>query len=622
LVLTLLDIHLLAQVLRRRPSVVLATPGRLVDHVQNSAGVAFDDVDVCVLDEADKLLDLGFEDQLKHVVGALPGGGPETLGSGRGKRQTLLFSATFGARVESLASLSLKRPIRVKLDAGRAAGGVVARLTQDVVKLTADAKKDGPDAELLEREATFAALLSRLLLGSSSPPSSSSSSSSPPGVEEEDTTKKKKKKKSSDELAVAFFDTRAQARRMGRVLRALDIEALELHGGLPQAERSQNLSRFQKGEVRCLLCTDVAARGLDVDGVRVVLNFDMPRTVETYVHRVGRTARAGRTGLAVTVVGAGRRAVLKEYLRSRRADLDAAGLDDEKEEPIRARKVPSGVVDRFRDAIAASAAKIDEFEKEDQALAEQRDAERDTDRAYNLVAHADEIKSRAKRTWVLTGKEKDALKEKERAENQSEALAADHGRLQAAEKKKKKIKDDAMKALGVSVKGKRARREDDAPGHRLTRKKRRRLEAARAEASMSLEEEVSGHEEEDEGVASGKKKKKQQKVDFAAVQSAREAAAAAVKRDARKAKRKKDKTDDDGDFDVAAKSGGLAQRAAKKKTSFADVDGDDDDNDDVGARGGARTTRKFTDFDPSRVGQRKKKDATGSFKSKARYKRR
>ena len=565
------DVHHQEALLRRRPDIVVATPGRLVDHVDNSSGVAFDDLQVCVLDEADRLLDLGFHDQIEHIIKAFPGGDGAVLGSGRGRRQTLLFSATFGAKVDALAALSLRRPVRVKIEAGRAPGGVARRLTQDFVKLANDADKHGLSAETLEREAVFLALLARLV------------------PQQQSTTKKKKK------TAIAFFDTKAQARRMARILEALAEDetlprAAEFHGGLPQTERTSNFAKFTSGDVQVLLCTDVAGRGIDVDTVKVVMNFDMPKTVETYVHRVGRTARAGRSGLAVTIVGAKRRAVLKEYLRSRQADLDAA--DVEKDDDIRSRKVAGALITKYQEAITAGESRIAELEQEHRATTEQRQAEEETDRMYNLVVHADEIKNRPKRTWFQTTNDKTAQKERDRDQHSSESLAADEGRLAAA---RKKINEQALKKLGVSVKGKRAKDTTES-GHRLTRKKRRRLEAQNA-----------AMDDDDD--------------DDDAIQSKRDAAEASVKRDARKAKQSKRRVEDD---DLATTSSKMKKQQIKKKTTFAfdddDFDPDDDGGGDTFADRGP-TSRKFTDFDPSRVGK-KKKNATGSFKSKARYKRR
>ena len=624
--------------LRRRPDIVVATPGRFVDHPTNSAGVAFDDVEVCVLDEADRLLDLGFEDQLKEIIKVLPGGqsSDNILGSGSGKRQTLLFSATFGAKVEVLARLSLKRPVRVKIDA--AAGGTVDRLTQDFVKLSADAHRDGQDSERLEREAVFLALLSRLVGNGGSGKD-----------DEKDDNGDDEKKKKNKPLAIAFFDTRAQAKRIAKVLKALRLPlegeggedevlfsdyseeeiklasslpvAVELHGGLPQTERSANLAAFQRGEASLLLCTDVGSRGLDVDLIRTVLNYDMPRTVETYVHRVGRTARAGRSGLSVTIVGAGRRAVLKDFLRARQADVDASLKTPEQTE-IRSRSVSTSLVASFREAIVAKESVIRDFERQQAANVEQTKAEKDTERLLNLVRHADEIKARPRREWFQSNKEKSLLKDKEKSQKDEETLAADEGRKAALLAKQRKMaKDLAKKNLGVSVRGKHALNDDiDDKGHRLTRKKRRRLEAAEAQADNGRSGASDDASDDDDDPP-----RRKAKPDAAAIQKARESAEAKVKRQARTAKKAehaKKNTRDKNDATLVSTGEETSQKKRKiqqRKTTF-----DDDDDDFPQDRDGPSTSRKFVDFDPSRVGQRKKKkyQATGNFKTKVRYKRR
>jgi len=372
------------------------------------------------------------------------------------------------------------------------------------------------------------------------------------------------------------------------VLRALPdaTPAAELHGGLPQGERSTNLAKFATGEVSLLLCTDVAARGLDVDGVKVILNFDFPKTVETYVHRVGRTARAGRSGLAVTIVGAGRRAVLKDFLRARQADLDAD--PDASAAAVRSRTVGSGLLRRLRESIAAAEPRIAELETEDRLAQEQLRAEEQTDRMLNLLTHADEIKHRPRRTWFQSSHDKEALRRRESEKDEAESLAADQGRAEA--RRRKLVHDQAKKKLGVSVRGKRAAAVVDDQGHRLTRKKRRRQQALLAE------------EEEDAGRSQ-----------------------AAVLRHAKQAKRK-DRPSSSRDNDLVVPPAGEKKKKAKKKsedgatnkTAFADVDAEPAVADRAAPR------RNFTDFDPNKVGLRKNKhiNATGSFKSKARYKRR
>ncbi|KAH8061471.1 helicase [Aureococcus anophagefferens] len=488
------DVKVQELALRRKPDVVVATPGRLLDHLTNGRGVHLDDVECCVLDEADRLLELGFEDELRQLLGALPGGSERGKGGrGSGTRQTMLFSATFGAKVESLAALSLVRPVRVRVASGHGAGGVAAKLTQDFVRLKAAEGR----AEDAEREATLMALLTRTV--------------------------------DPDSQAVVFFDTKAATRRVGALLEALRARgglsghalppATELHGGLRQAQRDANLARFERGDAGILLCTDVAARGLDLAGVGAVVNFEMPRTVATYVHRVGRTARAGRSGHAVTLVGPQRRQALKEFLRSRTAQLDAA-----------------------RDSGDAGAA---------------AELERGPPVAPSSA------KARAKAEVDALDKQRDLAEVRKRADDLPTRRERDPG--------------------------------VDAKPHRLSRLKRRRLEAKAAEEVFAEE-------------------RKQ------ALQDAAEARATKPKKP-KKAKQARAAGFEAADFDDGAYAR-PAPAAPEPRRRAPSADGDDDDAPKKDGPPKTRELAGWTEFDPSKVSLRKKKAAKGSFKSKGRFKRR
>ncbi|KAJ8601819.1 hypothetical protein CTAYLR_007484 [Chrysophaeum taylorii] len=336
--------------LRRRPDIVVGTPGRLLDVATNTHGVVLEGM--LVLDEADRLLELGFEDQVRDLIGFVK------------RSQTLLFSATFGPRVEALASLSLRKPVvRVKV-ASR------IRLTEDFVRITDPAS----------REAALVAILGRTLAA---------------------------------EKTVVFFDTKKDCERVARVLRAMDVPAVELHGNLPQARRTANLKAFSAEKGLVLLATDVAARGLDVSAVKAVVNYEMP-SVTTYVHRVGRTARAGRTGAAVTFVSEKRRLALKEYLRSRQAEADAGGPSSS---DLRRRSVPASVIAELKEKINSKSEEIRTMEKDEFATRMAEDALRETERAANLIAFKDEIESRPKRAaWWKTTTTAATKEEKKRAD--------------------------------------------------------------------------------------------------------------------------------------------------------------------------------------------------------------
>ncbi len=230
--------------LRKGVDVLVATPGRLLDlHRQNA--VKFTEVITLVLDEADRMLDLGFSKELDQVFAALPK-----------KRQTLLFSATFSDQIRAMANRLLREPVRIEASPRNT---TVAKVTQWLVPVD---KKRKPE------------LFLHLL------------------------------KKHDWPQVLAFAKTRKGVDELVGLLDAKRIPADAIHGDKPQPARLRALERFKAGDVKVLVATDVAARGLDIDDLPVVVNVDLPIVAEDYVHRTGRTGRAGASGEAVSLVAA------------------------------------------------------------------------------------------------------------------------------------------------------------------------------------------------------------------------------------------------------------------------------------------------------------------------------
>jgi ATP-dependent RNA helicase RhlE len=228
--------------LRRGVEILVATPGRLLDHVQNKT-VMFNQVGILVLDEADRMLDMGFLPDIRRIIALLPA-----------KRQNLLFSATFPDEIRSLAKSLLTNPAEVQV----ATRNAVADLVTHIVHPVAREKK---------RE-----LLSYLIQ-----------------------TRELKQ-------VLVFSGTRIGANRLAHQLRKDRIHADAIHGDKSQAEREAALADFKSGKTAVLVATDVASRGLDIEGLPQVINFDIPRSPEDYVHRIGRTGRAGMAGEAISLV--------------------------------------------------------------------------------------------------------------------------------------------------------------------------------------------------------------------------------------------------------------------------------------------------------------------------------
>lgn len=228
--------------LRRGVDVLVATPGRLLDlHRQNA--VKFPQVQTLILDEADRMLDLGFSEELRDIYAALPK-----------RRQTLLFSATFSDSIRALAGQMLDNPLSIEVSPRNVAASSVKQWV-----VTVDKKR---------KSELFIHLL----------------------------------KKQRWSQVLVFAKTRVGVDQLVDRLQGLSINADGIHGDKPQATRQRALDRFKAGEVQILVATDVAARGLDIDDLPTVVNLDLPIVAEDYVHRIGRTGRAGQTGEAISLV--------------------------------------------------------------------------------------------------------------------------------------------------------------------------------------------------------------------------------------------------------------------------------------------------------------------------------
>ncbi len=235
--------------LRNGVEVCVATPGRLIDHL-HQGNTNLHRVSIVILDEADRMLDMGFEPQIREVMENLPK-----------PHQTLLFSATMPAEVEALASNYLTKPVKVKVGA---VSVPTANVAQHLEKLV-DAQKVDRLCELLLEEKQEAEKF-----GGQMP------------------------------MTVVFVERKARADEIMELLNAEGVTAAAFHGGRSQGEREAALADYKAGRCSVLVATDVAARGLDVKGIAHVVNLDLPRLFEDYVHRVGRTGRAGMTGRATS----------------------------------------------------------------------------------------------------------------------------------------------------------------------------------------------------------------------------------------------------------------------------------------------------------------------------------
>ena len=307
------------KVLKRGVHVVVATPGRAVDHI-NRGTLPLDAVELVVLDEADEMLDMGFAEDIDAILDACPF-----------ERQTVLFSATMPPRIASIAKRHLKDPVRIQVDREAVAAGEAPRVRQSAYLVARSHK---------------AAALGRIL-----------------DVE-------------SPTAAIVFCKTRGEVDELTETLNGRGYRAEALHGGMNQEQRDRVMSRLRSGTAELLVATDVAARGLDVDQLTHVVNFDVPSAPESYVHRIGRVGRAGREGVAITLAEPRQRRLLDNIERLTKqtikiekiptvADLRARQMEltlDQVREALEA----GDDLNRFRAVVDALA---DEFELADVALA-------------------------------------------------------------------------------------------------------------------------------------------------------------------------------------------------------------------------------------------------------------
>jgi len=229
--------------LARMPDIIIATPGRLLDHI-DSGRIDLSALDMLVFDEADRMLDMGFSDDIEAIVGATPA-----------TRQMLMFSATMDRRIEQLAERMMREPQRIEIAA--------AKLDQSNIEERLHFTDDMSHKQQL---------LDHLL------------------------------RDSSLKQAIVFTATKRDADSLAERLTETGFSAGALHGDMHQGARNRTLTALRRGQLRVLVATDVAARGIDVPDITHVVNFDLPKQAEDYVHRIGRTGRAGRSGIAINLV--------------------------------------------------------------------------------------------------------------------------------------------------------------------------------------------------------------------------------------------------------------------------------------------------------------------------------
>jgi len=395
--------------LRQQPDIVIATPGRLLDHLLNSQSVHMELLEIVVFDEADRLLELGFREECLQVLKRCSRG-----------RQTMLFSATMNTSVQDLAALALVKPVRVHANP---VNRVAETLEQEFVKAPGETFREAVLLSLCTRNYTA--------------------------------------------RVIVFCATRQAAHRLAIIFGLCGLRFTEIHGNLAQAERVEGLQRFQRREADFLLATDLAARGLDLDQVETVINFHLPLDSSRYIHRVGRTARKGQTGRAVTIY------CPEEYVKVKKLGRQCCSKVKSK---VMKRTISSEAVQKWLEKINGLQEDIELIQQEESLERETRLADLLVSKSDNLQKYKKEIQSRPAKSWYMTNREKQDLKaeEVEHLEKQQSAEAEEE---EAASSKKRNRERDRQE-IAEEKRKKRAREKAKK------QKEQARAERARVEAKM------------------------------------------------------------------------------------------------------------------------------------------
>ncbi|KAI6881569.1 DEAD-domain-containing protein [Hortaea werneckii] len=371
--------------LKLRPDVVVATPGRFIDFMRNSPSFQTDKLEILVLDEADRMLEEGFADELNEILKTIPK-----------SRQTMLFSATMSSKVDDLVRVGLQRPVRVLVDAQKSSA---SGLVQEFVRLR-------PGRE--EKRLGYLLHLAMQV---------------------------------HQDRVIIFFRQKKEAHRVRIIFALLGLQAAELHGSMTQEQRINSIEAFRNGRASFLLATDLASRGLDIKGIEVVINYEAPQSHEIYLHRVGRTARAGRKGISCTLAAEPDRKVVKAAVKAAKAQKGAT---------IRQRTVDPKDADAWQakcDGLEEEVEAVMKEEKEEKALSA---TEREITRAENVVKYEDEIKARPKKTWFESEQQKSEAKQRGAealngpagGEGEKKRKKGGEGKLSNKQKKRLQDKDE------------------------------------------------------------------------------------------------------------------------------------------------------------------------------------
>ncbi|EUD64646.1 adenosinetriphosphatase [Plasmodium inui San Antonio 1] len=347
---------------KKKKDIFICTPGRILDLLLNSSSDFINYLEVVVFDEADKLLELGFKEECLKVLDVC-----------KFKKQILFFSATLTRDIKDLANFSLKNPIFIQSGVDNrkvdAKGEVIPSCISNKKILKSFKISEKLNQEFVNivnekyRRAALLHLCSNVYKNH----------------------------------AIIFFKTKKETHLMYLIFSLFNFKCAELHGSLTQKKRIESILKFKKNEVDFLLCTELASRGLDIDHILYVINYNLPSNVIKYVHRIGRTARIGKDGTASTLYRPNEKTDVKKIIK---------GLKKSKNTKIFRRNISTDSISHWDNLLRKKKKQINEMIKEEKENKEIDKATKSIKKIKNLIQFKDEIMSRPPREWFLTNKEK------------------------------------------------------------------------------------------------------------------------------------------------------------------------------------------------------------------------
>jgi ATP-dependent RNA helicase DDX27 len=318
--------------LKKELDIIIATPGRLIDMIYNYRSLSLEFINILVLDEADKLLEMGFKDSILEII---------SLMKNNENRQNLLFSATLNTKIVDLGKNTLKNPTKIKMTES----AILKNLKQKIIRMTF---KDLSENDFEKRLAYLIDLL-------------------------------RNKKRT-----IVFFNTKKECHKAYIFLEKFGLKSGELHADIDQTRRLKSLNEFQNGEIGYLLASDIAGRGIDIEKVKCVINFQMPLTQDRYTHRVGRTARKGYSGEAITICNDKDRQLIKKIMKKENFQLTAL-------------KINNSDIKGIYKIICENRNQVNLICEEEEAEKEMDRADKDVTKAFNMSNYKEEIMNKPRK---------------------------------------------------------------------------------------------------------------------------------------------------------------------------------------------------------------------------------